>query len=116
MRQEITADIANAFNTDLADAVKDFTAKRIILSDDDWAVNDTQVLSTINYSGRGVFTGFHAHEIDNKTIMQSDVKLICLQDELTEIPQIDDEINEMKIISISHDPAEVSFTIQLRGF
>ena len=116
MRQEITADIANAFNTDLADAVKDFTAKRIILSDDDWAVNDTQVLSTINYSGRGVFTGFSAHEIDNKTIMQSDVKLICLQDELTEIPQIDDEINEMKIISISHDPAEVSFTIQLRGF
>lgn len=42
MRQEITADIANAFNTDLADAVKDFTAKRVILSDDDWAVNDTQ--------------------------------------------------------------------------
>ncbi|AZQ95484.1 glutamate 5-kinase [Moraxella catarrhalis] len=116
MRQEITADIANAFNTDLADAVKDFTAKRVILSDDDWAVNDTQVLSTINYSGRGVFTSFSAHEIDNQTIMQSDVKLICLQDELTEIPQIDDEINEMKIISISHDPAEVSFTIQLRGF
>lgn len=116
MRQEITADIANAFNTDLADAVKDFTAKRVILSDDDWAVNDTQVLSTINYSGRGVFTGFYAHEIDNKTIMQQDTKLICLQSELTEIPQIDDEINEMKIISISHDPAEVSFTIQLRGF
>lgn len=116
MKQEITADIANAFDTDLKDAVKDFTAKRIILSDDDWAVNDTQVLSTINYSGRGVFTGFHAHEIDNKTIMQSDVKLICLQSELTDTPQIDDEINEMKIISISHDPAEVSFTIQLRGF
>ncbi|AZQ92299.1 glutamate 5-kinase [Moraxella catarrhalis] len=116
MKQEITADIANAFDTDLKDTVKDFTAKRIILSDDDWAVNDTQVLSTINYSGRGVFTSFSAHEIDNQTIMQSDVKLICLQDELTEIPQIDDEINEMKIISISHDPAEVSFTIQLRGF
>ena len=55
MRQEITADIANAFDADLKDAVKDFTAKRVILSDDDWAVNDTQVLSTINYSGRGVF-------------------------------------------------------------
>ena len=38
MRQEITADIANAFNTDLADAVKNFTAKRVILSDDDWAI------------------------------------------------------------------------------
>lgn len=116
MKQEITQEIKQAFDTDLKDAVKDFTAKRVILSDDDWAVNDTQVLSTINYSGRGVFTGFHAYEIDNQTIMQSDVKLICLQDELTEIPQIDDEINEMKIISISHDPAEVSFTIQLRGF
>lgn len=115
LNAEISTEIAQAFNTDLADTVKDFTAKRVILSDDDWAVN-AQVLSTINYSGRGVFTGFYAHEIDNKTIMQSDVKLICLQDELTEIPQIDDEINEMKIISISHDPAEVSFTIQLRGF
>ena len=58
MRQEITADIANAFDTDLKDTVKDFTAKRVILSDDDWAVNDTQVLSTINYSGRGVLQAF----------------------------------------------------------
>lgn len=58
MKQEITADIANAFDTDLKDTVKDFTAKRIILSDDDWAVNDTQVLSTINYSGRGFLQAF----------------------------------------------------------
>ena len=116
MKQEITQDLKQAFDTDLKDAVKDFTAARVSLSDDDWAVNGASVLSSTNYSGRGVFTSFSAHEIDNQTIMQSDVKLICLQDELTETPQIDDEINEMKIISISHDPAEVSFTIQLRGF
>ncbi|OAV09331.1 hypothetical protein AO377_1248 [Moraxella catarrhalis] len=117
MKQEITQEIKQAFDGDLKDVVKDFTGRRVILSDDDWAVNDTpQVLSTINYSGRGVFTGFHAYEIDNKTIMQQDTKLICLQSELTEVPQIDDEINKMKIISISHDPAEVIFTIQLRGF
>ncbi|MPW65905.1 glutamate 5-kinase [Moraxella catarrhalis] len=115
MRQEITADIANAFNTDLADAVKDFTAKRIILSDDDWAVNDTQVLSTIDYSGRGVFTGFYAHEIDNQTIMQSDVKLICLQDELTDRPQMNDSINQMKVMNISQDPAGICYFMQLRG-
>ncbi|RKL82411.1 glutamate 5-kinase [Moraxella catarrhalis] len=115
MRQEITADIANAFNTDLADAVKDFTAKRIILSDDDWAVNDTQVLSTINYSGRGVFTGFYAHEIDNKTIMQQDTKLICLQSELTDRPQMNDSINQMKVMNISQDPAGICYFIQLRG-
>lgn len=115
MRQEITADIANAFNTDLADAVKDFTAKRVILSDDDWAVNDTQVLSTINYSGRGVFTGFSAHEIDNKTIMQQDTKLICLQSELTDRPQMNDSINQMKVMNISQDPAGICYFIQLRG-
>lgn len=115
MRQEITADIANAFDTDLKDTVKDFTAKRIILSDDDWAVNDTQVLSTINYSGRGVFTGFYAHEIDNKTIMQQDTKLICLQSELTDRPQINDNINQMKVINISQDPAGICYFIQLRG-
>ena len=115
MRQEITADIANAFNTDLADAVKDFTAKRVILSDDDWAVNDAQVLSTINYSGRGIFTGFHAYEIDNKTIMQQDTKLICLQSELTDRPQINDSINQMKVMNISQDPAGICYSIQLRG-
>ena len=115
MRQEITADIANAFDTDLKDAVKDFTAKRVILSDDDWAVNDTQVLSTINYSGRGVFTSFSAHEIDNKTIMQQDTKLICLQSELTDRPQINDNINQMKVINISQDPAGICYFIQLRG-
>ena len=116
LNAEISTEIAQAFDGDLKDAVKYFTGRRVILSDDDWAVNDTQVLSTINYSGRGIFTGFHAYEIDNKTIMQQDTKLICLQSELAEIPQIDDEINKMKIISISHDPAEVIFTIQLRGF
>lgn len=115
MRQEITADIANAFNTDLADAVKDFTGRRVILSDDDWAVNDTQVLSTINYSGRGVFTGFYAHEIDNKTIMQQDTKLICLQSELTDRPQMNDSINQMKVMNISQDPAGICYFIQLRG-
>ncbi|MPW70642.1 glutamate 5-kinase, partial [Moraxella catarrhalis] len=52
MKQEITQEIKQAFDTDLKDAVKDFTGRRVILSDDDWAVNDTQVLSTINYSGR----------------------------------------------------------------
>lgn len=115
MKQEITQEIKQAFDGDLEDTVKDFTVVRVILSDDDWAVNDTQVLSTINYSGRGVFTGFHAYEIDNKTIMQQDTKLICLQSELIEIPQIDDEINKMKVMNISQDPAGICYFIQLRG-
>lgn len=46
LKAEISTEIVQAFDTDLADAVKDFTGRRVILSDDDWAVNDTQVLST----------------------------------------------------------------------
>ncbi|RKM33410.1 glutamate 5-kinase [Moraxella catarrhalis] len=115
MKQEITQEIKQAFDGDLKDTVKDFTVVRVILSDDDWAVNDTQVLSTINYSGRGVFTGFHAYEIDNKTIMQQDTKLICLQSELTDTPQINDSINQMKVMNISQDPAGICYFIQLRG-
>lgn len=115
MKQEITQEIKQAFDGDLKDAVKDFTAKRVILSDDDWAVNDTQVLSSTNYSGRGVFTGFYAYEIDNKTIMQQDTKLICLQSELTDTPQMNDSINQMKVMNISQDPAGICYFIQLRG-
>lgn len=115
LNAEISTEIAQAFDGDLKDAVKNFTAYRAMPSDDDWAVNDTQVLSTINYSGRGVFTGFYAHEIDNKTIMQQDTKLICLQSELTDTPQINDSINQMKVMNISQDPAGICYFIQLRG-
>ncbi|OAV23634.1 hypothetical protein AO371_1125 [Moraxella catarrhalis] len=41
LNAEISTEIAQAFDTDLADAVKDFTAVRVSLSDDDWAINDT---------------------------------------------------------------------------
>lgn len=41
LNAEISTEIAQAFDGDLKDAVKDFTGRRIILSDDDWAVNDT---------------------------------------------------------------------------
>lgn len=42
LNAEISTEIAQAFDGDLKDAVKDFTGRRVILSDDDWAVNDTK--------------------------------------------------------------------------
>lgn len=47
--------------------------------------------------------------------MQQDTKLICLQSELTDTPQINDSINQMKVINISQDPAGICYSIQLRG-
>lgn len=114
MRQEITDEIKQAFDTDLSDAVKDFTIVRTKRLDDDWLMNGTSTHQSLKYSGRGVFMGYSSHEIDGQTILQNDVKLLCLQAE-SEAPMIDDVINDMQVVSVSKDPADVVWVIQLRG-
>lgn len=114
MKQEITQELKQAFDTDLADAVKDFVIAREIVYDDDWASNSPTVSDTIITSGRGVFTGFNSHEIDGETIKRDDVKLIALQAETAEI-KLNDKINGMTVINITKDPAEVAWFVQLRG-
>lgn len=113
MRQEINNDIARAFDTDLADAVSNFVGVRKLLTDEDWLENGNATTS-YEYKGRGVFSGFSASEIDGNTILSIDVKLICLQSEVTDIPLVDDLINGYQVIAVRKDPANVSFTIQLR--
>lgn len=115
MRSEITNDIAEAFNTDLADAVKEFTGTRVIKSVSDW-VTGTFGNSEINYSGRGVFSNYSSAEIDGQTIKATDVKLICLQSEVTEEPQEDDDINGYRVDGVSKDPANVTYVVRLRKY
>lgn len=113
MKQEITQEIKQAFDGDLKDAVKDFTGRRVMPSDD-WAVNDTGTKNHA-YKGRGVFGSYGAYETDGQAIGIHDVKLICLQSEVTDTPMIDDVINGMRVLSIKKDPANISYAIQLRG-
>lgn len=113
MRQEITADIATAFDTDLSDAVADFTAIRKVKTDDDWLENGNNHSKT-TYQGRGVFGGFSGHEIDGQTILRTDVKLICLQAETTDTPSVDDLIDGYQVVAVSKDPANVAWVVQLR--
>lgn len=114
MKQEITNELKTAFDTDLQDAVKEFTAIRHIISDDDWTINGNQGTQS-TYAGRGVFSNYHEHEIDGQSITIHDIKLICLADELTDTPKIDDVIDGKRVLAVGADPAGVSFTIQLRG-
>lgn len=114
MKQEITNEIKQAFDTDLKDAVRAFTATRNTPSDDDWVVNDNQGTQS-TYTGRGVFGNYQAHEIDGQSIAMHDIKLICLADELTDTPMIDDVIDGKRVLAVGADPAGVSFTMQLRG-
>lgn len=118
LHDDITADIKDAFNTDLADAVKPFTGSRTVQGEpsiEDILTNTVGSNSTIiNYSGRGVFGGYSEFEVDNESIMANDVKLTALQSEVTNAPKLDDVINGYQVVAVNQDPASVAFNIQLR--
>lgn len=114
MRDEVQADLKEAFDTDLADAVKAFTGSRTVdLSYD--PVTDTRLTDAESYTGRGVFGNFSKSEIDNLNILVTDVRLLCLQSEVTDTPQNDDIINGMRLIKVGKDPADATWVLQLRG-
>ena len=118
LHDEITADIKEAFNTDLADAVKPFTGSRTVQGEpsiEDILTNTVGSNSTtINYSGRGVFSSYAEIEVDNESVMANDVKLTALQSEVTTRPQLDDMINGYQVVAVNQDAASVTYTIQLR--
>lgn len=118
LRSEINNDIKEAFDTDLSDAVKKFKAVRTIKgqsTDDDWlsnTVGNTQ--TTLTYTGRGVFSSYAEIEVDNESIRMNDVKLIILQSEIGKEPMLDDMINGYQVLAVGKDPADVTYTLQLR--
>ena len=118
LRDEVTADIKDAFNTDLADAVQPFTGSRTVQGEpsiEDILTNTVGSNSTIiNYSGRGVFGGYSEFEVDNESIMANDVKLTALQSEVTARPQLDDNINGYQVVAVNQDPSSTIWNLQLR--
>ena len=118
LHDDITADIKDAFNTDLADAVQPFTGSRTVQGEpsiEGILTNTVGSNSTIiNYSGRGVFGSYNELEVDNESIMANDVKLTALQSEVTARPQLDDNINGYQVVAVNQGPASITFTIQLR--
>ena len=118
LHNDITADIKDAFDTDLADAVTPFTAYRQIkgqATEEDWLTNTvTNTDATIEYNGRGVFGSYAEIEVDNESIMANDVKLTALQDEVSNTPKLDDVINGYQVVAVNQDPTTVTYTIQLR--
>ena len=118
LKADLDADVTEAFDTDLADAVQPFTGIRTVQGEpsiEDILTNTVGSNSTIiNYSGRGVFGGYSEFEADNESIMANDVKLTALQSEVTARPQLDDNINGYQVVGVNQDPVSVTFTIQLR--
>ena len=112
MKSELNREIAQAFATDLKDAVKPFKATRTTIEGTDFITN-TPLTTTINYSGKGVFGSYSAREIDGDTILATDRKLTCLQSQVKQI-QVDDYIDGYQVVSVSHDPVDVIWVAQLR--
>ncbi|HCW3710193.1 TPA: glutamate 5-kinase [Acinetobacter baumannii] len=118
LRDEIQADIAEAFNGDLADAVHTFTCERI--SKTNWdPKTETSIEVKENYSGRGVLFGSYSqYEIQTLGVLATDKKATVLQNEVTKEPMIDDEWSTAqgtyRIMHIKQDPISASWKCQLR--
>lgn len=123
LRDDIQADLAEAFDDDLADAVSEFTATYMGLGVWD-PVNETTTAQPVTYTGRGVFDSYDSRRIDNINILVGDVLLICLASEVTDKPAVGHEITandlitgepvKYRIVSPGIDPAKAHYEIQLR--
>lgn len=116
--EELQADLAEAFDNDLADAVHEFTCERIIKKNFD-PVYETYEEEKLSYSGRGVLFGqYKSYDIANLGILATDSKATLLQNEITAVPITGDEWEVegklYRVINISNDPIKSIWVVQLR--
>ena len=114
IREEIQADLAEAFDTDLADAVLPFTGGITLPGTWDPVTETGGEPIVIAYSGRGVFDGFKIDRVDGVNIRATDQLLIALTNETTGIPDIGHKINDYDVVNVQVDPAGAHYEIQLR--
>lgn len=123
MREEIQADLAEAFDTDLADAVQAFTGEYLGPGIYDPVTEETTA-QTVTYTGRGVLDNYDSRRVDNVNIKVGDVLLICLANELTAKPAIGHKITTIDLLTGDQavytvvnpgvDPAAAHYEVQMR--
>ena len=117
LREDITNEVAAAFDTDLADAAKSFI-HRSIESSYDPSTGVARII--LESQSRGVFDSYSKEELVDGSILPTDVALTVLQSEMENILKIDDEVIRVdtninyKVIGFSKDPVDATFIIQLR--
>ena len=119
MRDELQAELAEAFNEDLADAVDTFTCEKPIYSGEfDFETQTYPIVGSESYSGRGVRGNYLRDMVKPIDYQTTDAKVIVLQNELTGIPQIGDvwqfADGGFEVKNISQDPTKSIYVIQLR--
>lgn len=120
IKDDIQAEVAAAFSADLADAVDSFTCEKPIYSGEfDFETQTYPIIGSESYSGRGVLFGSYLKDLVKPADYQAeDAKAIVLQNEVTQVPQIDDvwvtSKGDFKVVNIGADPVAATYTIQLR--
>lgn len=124
LRDELQADLAQAFNTDLADAVLAFTGE--YMGPGVWdPVNETTTAQPVTYTGRGVLSRYEDSRIDNVNILVGDLRLTALANEVTGTPDVGHKITATDLMdrtkqvvylvkSVRSDPASATYRLQLR--
>ncbi|OJT01230.1 hypothetical protein [Marinobacter nauticus] len=136
LRDDVQADIAEAFDSDLSDAVGAFRLTREIAGEYDPVTGGTETVRE-HFYGRGVCGSFSADEVDGQHIIQTDIKLTCLQNEITNesgdigLPEVGlllvnesgvnnwfryffNDYDDYRVVGVMKDAASVTWTIQLR--
>lgn len=127
MREEIQGEMAEAFDDPdgLADAVKPVAGVRKVAGEYDPELGGETPETTVTYAGRGVVGSYLSKEVDGSLIQTTDKKLLVLQNEMfvseagvptavPAAPTIGDIINGLRVMNVSSDPADATWTAQLR--
>lgn len=120
IKNKIQSKVAKAFDKKLADAVDTFTCEKPIYSGEfDFETQTYPVVGSESYSGRGVLFGSYLKDMVKPTDYQvTDSKATVLQNEVTQVPQIDDvwvtSKGDFKVVNIGQDPTDSIWTCQLR--
>lgn len=124
LRDELQADLAEAFNTDLADAVLAFAGEYMGAGIRD-PISETTTAQPVIYTGRGVLSRYEDSRIDNINIKVGDLRLTVLANEVTDTPDVGHKITAPDLMdrtkqvvylvkSVRADPASATYRLQLR--
>lgn len=123
LRDDLQRDLAEAFDTDLADAVQPFTGEYLGPGAYD-PVTEQTTAQPVTYTGRGVLDSYDSRRIDNINIKVGDAMLICLANEITDVPAVGHKITVhdlltgqqavYRVVSPGIDPAKAHYEVQLR--
>lgn len=115
LREDIQKDLAEAFDTDLADAVQPFSGGVTIPGTWDPVTESAGPPVVIAYTGRGVFDAFKMEKVDGVNIRATDQLLIALTNEtIGDTPDIGHKINGFDVVNVQNNPARAHYEIQLR--